>query len=212
MRLILVRHGESVANADAIYQGWLDSPLSAVGEAQAQATAQALVARGDIRPIAVYASPLQRAWRTGEAIAAAIGLTPESVEGLREINVGDAMGVTYLAARERWPHLEEERRQLGLAQRWPAGESGQEFGARVATTLDTLIGRHWTGTAATAPDEAIILATHGGTIRFALAHLRGDTVNAWPTDPVRNCSLAEVILERAGHQVVVLDDCAHLGL
>ena len=213
MRLVLVRHGESEANAAGIYQGWLDSPLTPLGERQAAATARALAARDDIRPIAVYASPLLRAWRTGEVIATALGLPPVPHPGLREINVGAATGLAFAAVGERWPQLAAERVSLGLDHGWPEGETGRTFGARVAATLDEIIARHQHPTVADAPDgpeEAIILASHGGTIRFALAYLRGDAENRWPDDSVRNCSLAEIVLDPAGHQVIGLDRCEHL--
>ena len=211
MRLILVRHGESDANAAGIYQGWLDSPLSARGEAQAAATARALAARDDIRPVALYASPLLRAWRTGEVIADALGLTPVAHPGLREINVGAATGLALTAVRERWPRLEEERLAFGLDHGWPEGETGRTFGARVVATLDEIVARHGRPTPTGSPDEAVILASHGGTIRFALAHLRGDAENRWPNDSVRNCSLAEIAIDPAGHRVIVLDGCDHLA-
>ena len=76
MRLILVRHGETAANAGGIYQGWLDMPLNETGERQAAAVAGALAARRDLRPVALYASPLDRAWRTAGAIGARPALTP----------------------------------------------------------------------------------------------------------------------------------------
>ena len=53
MRLMLVRHGETAANAGGIYQGWLDVPLNETGERQAAAVAGALAARGDLGPVAL---------------------------------------------------------------------------------------------------------------------------------------------------------------
>lgn len=212
MRLVLVRHGESVANAAGIYQGWLDSPLSPLGEQQAAATARALAARDDLRPVAVYASPLLRAWRTGEVIATALGLTAVPHRGLREINVGAATGLAFAAVGERWPQLATERLTLGLDHGWPEGETGRAFGARVAATLDEIIARHQRQTAPDAPEEAVILASHGGTIRFALAYLRGDVENRWPDDSVRNCSFAEIALDPAGHRIIGLDRCEHLAV
>ena len=210
MRLVLVRHGESVANAGGVYQGWLDSPLSPLGERQAAATARALAARDDLYPVAVYASPLLRAWRTGEVIATALGLTALPHPGLREINVGAATGLAYTAVDARCPALATERVSLGLDHGWPEGETGHTFGGRVAATLEEIIARHRQGSP-DAPEETVILASHGGTIRFALAYLRGDIENRWPDDPVRNCSLAEVVLDPTGHRIISLDRCEHLA-
>lgn len=209
MRVLLVRHGESVANAADTYQGWLDSPLSARGEAQASATARALAARDDLRVIAVYASPLARAWCTGSAIATALGLTAIAEPGLREINVGAATGLTFAAVRERWPALEEERRRGGRAHGWPEGETGHDFALRVGTTLDAIIARHLRPQPPEAPEETLVLASHGGTIRFALAHLRGEP-EGWPRDAVENCSVAEAVISATERRVVAVNGCAHL--
>lgn len=211
MRLLLVRHGESDANAARIYQGWYDSPLSTLGEEQAAATARAFAARADLRPVAVYASPLDRAWRTGTAIGAALGLETVPHPGLREINVGAATGLHFAAVRERWPDLEERRQALGLDHGWPEGETGRDFGARVAATLDEIIARHLRPAPADPPEDAVILASHGGTIRFALAYLRGDTANAWPDDPVGNCGISEILIRPSGRQVLVINACSHLA-
>ncbi len=210
MRLLLVRHGESVANATGIYQGWFDSPLSARGERQIAATARALAARDDIRPTALYASPLSRAWRTGAAIGKEIGLPPVSHDGLREIDVGAATGLPFATVRERWPMLESDRLARGLDHGWPGGETGRGLGARVAATLEEIIARHERPVAPGTTEEAVILASHGGTIRFALAYLRGDTANIWPNDTVDNCGVSEAVIDAAGRRVVVVNGCEHL--
>ena len=210
MRLLLVRHGESAANAAGIYQGWLDSPLSPRGESQAAATARALAVRNDLRVIAVHASPLARAWYTGVAIAGALDLEPIAEPGLREINVGVATGLAFAAVRERWPDLEELRRVGGRAHGWPEGESGHDFAARVGATVDAIIARHLRPQLPDAPEEAVVLATHGGTIRFALAHLR-DELEGWPNERVDNCSVAEAMISPTSRRIIAVNGCAHLA-
>lgn len=207
MRLLFVRHGESVANAAGIYQGWYDSPLSALGRRQVALVARAIAARRDLRPIAVYASPLARAWDTGAAIGAALGLVPLPDPGLREIHVGAATGLTFAAVSERWPDLATRRRALGLDHGWPEGESGRQFFARVGGALDALIAAHRDDDGA--PEAAVIVASHGGTIRFALAHLRGETA-AWPGDHIDNCSISEAVLTANGARSIAINRIAHL--
>jgi glucosyl-3-phosphoglycerate phosphatase len=207
MRLFFVRHGESVANAGQVYQGWLDSPLSPLGEQQALATARAIAARPNLRLVAVYASPLSRAWRTGEAIGEALGLTPIPHSGLREINVGAATGLTFTAVNERWPNLAEQRRADGLIHGWPEGETGQQFLARVGSTLDEIIAAHRDDDGS--PEAAVVIATHGGTIRFALAYLRGEA-DGWPGDDIDNCSISEALIAPHGHQLVEINCITHL--
>ncbi len=211
MRLILVRHGETAANAGGIYQGWLDVPLNETGERQAAAVAGALATRRDVRAVALYASPLARAWRTAEAIGVALRLAPTAHPGLREIDVGAAEGLTSAEVHRRWPALWEQRERLGLDYGWPEGETGWDFRARVVATIDAIVARH-RPTAGT--DDAVILSTHGVTIRFTLAYLRGDPIGPWPTDAVGNCSITEVAIGDAAagraHAIAVVNACEHL--
>src|SRR5215210_5789436 len=65
--LILIRHGQSTANASGVWQGQLDFPLSEEGRRQAAAAGQAL--KGT-RISGVYASPLSRAFETAEKFLA----------------------------------------------------------------------------------------------------------------------------------------------
>lgn len=210
MRLILVRHGETASNAGGVFQGWLDVPLNETGERQAGAVAAALAARADIRPVALYASPLKRAWRTAKAIGEALGVEPVAHLGLREIHVGAAQGLRVEEVGRRWPELTAERERLGLDHGWPEGETGRQFRERVVAAIEGIIARH---REEVAEDDAVIVASHGGTIRYALAYLRGDAPGPWPTDPIGNCSITEVSIGEAdaAHCVLVANGCEHLG-
>ena len=71
-RFLLVRHGETLANREFRYIGSRDDALSERGEEQAERLADALA----IFPVAaVYSSPLARAYRTAQPIAARLDLS-----------------------------------------------------------------------------------------------------------------------------------------
>ena len=88
-RILLARHGETEWNAIRRVQGWTDIPLSAKGEAQAQALAGRL-SRTTLT--AIYSSDLSRAARTAAPTADRHGLTVQSVPELREKGFGDWEG------------------------------------------------------------------------------------------------------------------------
>lgn len=79
MILYLVRHGETDWNHALRFQGREDIPLNETGAAQALACGQALRAAG-LR--AVYTSPLQRAFVTGQILAQQAGLPLTAVRAL----------------------------------------------------------------------------------------------------------------------------------
>ena len=64
MKILVVRHGETVSNKERIHQS-VDTPLSESGEQQANKIAQRLA---DVTIDKMYASPLPRAQKTAEII------------------------------------------------------------------------------------------------------------------------------------------------
>jgi 2,3-bisphosphoglycerate-dependent phosphoglycerate mutase len=67
--LLLLRHGQSEANAADIFTGWDDPPLSELGAAQARGAAAALRHRG-VRPTSVHTSLLRRSIVTADIVTA----------------------------------------------------------------------------------------------------------------------------------------------
>jgi probable phosphoglycerate mutase len=156
-RLLLVRHGQSLWNAEGRWQGWLDVPLTADGEAQAQARGEALVAAGIVVPT-IFTSDLLRARRTAEIIAAVTGAALVVDERLRERNGGDWQGHTAAEIDERWPGARDQWRR-GELHAPPGGESDDEVLARFDAALADVM-------AATDDEHDALIVTHGGVLRI----------------------------------------------
>lgn len=153
-RLFLVRHGESIWNADGRWQGQADPPLSRLGEHQAAAA----VAGFTEPPDAIWTSDLVRAARTAEVLAAGLGLgRPAADVRLRERDVGEWSGLTRTEIEHRWPGYLAARRS-------PSGFEGDEqLLARAQEALRELAG--------SAPGTTLLVVTHGGVIRTLERHL-----------------------------------------
>lgn len=67
MKLLLLRHGQSTANAEDSFSGWIDVPLSGRGEQEARAAADAMRSAG-LFPSIVHTSLLQRSVRTANIV------------------------------------------------------------------------------------------------------------------------------------------------
>ncbi|WP_337007349.1 MULTISPECIES: 2,3-bisphosphoglycerate-dependent phosphoglycerate mutase [unclassified Microbacterium] len=92
--LILVRHGESQANAVGLFTGLLDVPLTATGNAEAREAA-ALITAAQLRPSVWFCSPLRRATQTSEIMRTLLQPGPSYVEvdwRLAERNYGALTG------------------------------------------------------------------------------------------------------------------------
>ena len=127
MRLILLRHGETVWNIDKRLQGHDNSPLSARGIEQARAIASSIRA---LAPARVVASDLGRTRETAEVIG--YGDAPCDAR-LRELNMGEWTGEKKGDLIARQPALYRDWR---AGRYTPAGgESWDEFVQRIQTGL-----------------------------------------------------------------------------
>lgn len=211
MRLLLLRHGETIGNIARQLQDEHD-PLTERGRRQAQALAVALAKRGGL--YVLYSSPLIRAFETAQIVGAAVGLTPVPRPGLAEINVGSAAGLTFEEWGTRFPQQVKDFRADGVAFAWPDGESGAEIAHRVAAEIDWLIAQHHD---ATGP---VAVVSHGGALAWAIVHLLREPGDRWPSEHmgIANCAITEVEIDpvrwAAGDPAIFTcrNDIAHLPL
>ena len=104
MRALLLRHGESVHNADRSGEPAAHSEgdkLTEKGIEQAHAAGAGLVEHGVTR---LLTSPLRRARETAEAVAAPLGLAPEEIDYVGELTSAE----TFEGAIERVRRLKAE--------------------------------------------------------------------------------------------------------
>lgn len=69
VKLVLVRHGESVANAANVYTGWNDVPLTEKGKQQARDAGNLINKVKDFHPTHIHTSVLSRAIVTANIVA-----------------------------------------------------------------------------------------------------------------------------------------------
>lgn len=152
-RLILVRHGETEWNANSVLQGQADIELSDKGQAQARALA-AIVARWKIDR--AVCSDLKRTRQTSALLGHAHAHTDAT---WREADLGEWTGRD---ANELMKTSGDHYRAWREGRQGPPG--GEDF-----ATFSQRIGR------ALAPlheiDGTVLVVTHGGAIRAALALL-----------------------------------------
>ncbi|MBE9565298.1 MAG: histidine phosphatase family protein, partial [Proteobacteria bacterium] len=137
--IILVRHGQTVWNAEHRFQGQKDSPLTELGREQTRRVA-ARLAHTHID--AVYSSDISRARETAESVIAGRNLSVEPREDLRERGYGVLEGQTLeeVAATAGAWFLGWEADRIHKSP--PAGESQPEMCERVMNTLCEIAQAH----------------------------------------------------------------------
>ncbi|MFW5415930.1 phosphoglyceromutase [Nocardiopsis sp. CNT-189] len=103
-KLVLLRHGESVWNAEGLFTGWVDVDLSETGEAEARKGGE-LLRNAGIRPDSVHTSLLRRAIRTANIALDAADLHWLPVQRtwrLNERHYGALQGKNKAQTREEY--------------------------------------------------------------------------------------------------------------
>jgi probable phosphoglycerate mutase len=198
----LIRHGETDWNLSGRWQGHTDIPLNALGRAQAQRLAQRMRSEG-ARFDAIYSSDLLRAWETAQALGEALGMAPQPLPALREIDVGAWSGLSRqeVLARDadRMARLEsgEDVRRGGTGERW------SEVYERVVGVVESL--------AADYPQGRLVLVTHGGPVRALLLHAARDKHNALPRRMhIGNTSISTLSGVPGAWELGAINDMRHL--
>ncbi|MBV9455572.1 MAG: histidine phosphatase family protein [Rubrobacter sp.] len=187
--MILIRHGQSTANASGIWQGQLNFPLSEHGRLQAAQTGRAL--RG-MKISGVYASPLSRALETAEIVAREASFCREvvPVPGLTERHGGILEGHTWAEQEARNPIFAEKFLSLPGEERWPlvGAETDEEILARFERAVSSILSRH------PDTDGALIVISHGGVMRAFLRVSFGPTILPGP-ERAPNASITRLLWE-----------------
>ena len=108
MIFYFIRHGETDWNVRKKIQGKTDVPLNENGLKQAEALAKELTGQ-KLDAVRAYTSPQQRAEKTARIAAEALGIGCVSLDGLREMDLGEWEGSnweiierTYGEVYEHW--------------------------------------------------------------------------------------------------------------
>ena len=179
--LLMVRHGESVANLATRYTWHDHEPLTELGRRQARETGRLLAAQ--YRPAHLYCSRFRRARQTADGIAAEVGLPVVEVDGIEERSFGELRG-------KPWADYREVVGALDIEELWrhraPGGESLVDVAARVARVVSTLADRH--------PGEQVIVVSHGA----VMAALRAWISGSWRQLPTPTGNADGFRLDRDG--------------
>jgi 2,3-bisphosphoglycerate-dependent phosphoglycerate mutase len=191
--LVLLRHGQSVWNAENLFTGWVDVPLSETGEQEARRGGELLAAEG-LLPDVVHTSVLRRAISTANLALDACDRHWIPVRRdwrLNERHYGELQGKNKKQTLDQFG--EEQfmlwRRSYDVPP--PPIASGSEFsqdgdpryaglGDAMPTTecLADVVARflpYWES--AVVPDlrdgKVVLLAAHGNSLRALVKHLDG---------------------------------------
>ena len=195
----LLRHGEHTLQGKIVAGRTPGIGLSDRGRAEAEAAAARLATTPHNHGIAaIYASPLQRAQETAAIVAERLGLDAATHDDLNEVDFGDWTGSTFTAIREtaHYPAW-ANRRSLAFI---PGGETMRNVQRRIVETMLELHAVH--------PDAALVLVSHGDTIRSGLAFALGMPLDYLTRIEIATGSISSIRIDTTGIRVTGLNDHA----
>jgi probable phosphoglycerate mutase len=194
--IVFVRHAESQANLDGMWNGRTDGPLSEAGESSLEALGRRL---SSWQFDAVISSPLSRARKTAEAFSREVQIE----EDFTEVDLGEWEGMLYTEVQAK--HGDQlqaaiESRTLRMGR---TGESLNEVGQRALSAVDRLFARM-------GDSERVAVVTHGGFLQAVLhRHLAGDgrRVHAFTA----NTGITRLVHQFGRIRLASFNDTGHLG-
>ena len=205
-RLVLVRHGQSIATVERFAGGERGCRgLSDLGHRQSAALAARVARSGELDGTTLLvSSTLPRAIETAEPLSRVLHLPVRQDRDLCEMHPGEGDGMSWDRWEERFGSFDlgaEPDRPLS-----PGGESWRVFARRARAALSSLVREN--------PGTTVVVATHGGVIEQSMFFGTGRDDGTAPGTNlamVVNTSLTEWrVSEGGGWQLVRYNDAAHL--
>jgi broad specificity phosphatase PhoE len=202
--LLLVRHGQSTANAKGIWQGQMEFPISERGRVQAGLAGRGLSGE----PFeGVYSSPLSRAFETAEIIRDRARFAGEvvPVDGLSERHGGILEGHTWAEQEQRNPELAKKFLAIPEEERWAlvGAETDEEVFARFEEALSSIRALHPGG-------SRIVVVSHGGVMQAFLRERFGPGVLPG-AQRAANASITRLQWGERGPRLLEVASTAHLA-
>lgn len=158
MKLILIRHVETKANAEKKYIGHTKSEYTDNGKKQISKIIEVVK---DEKIKKIYSSPLPRALSIAKRLSSEMDKGLEIEPSLIEMNFGIFEGKTYLEAKDEFEKEWKAWTKDYKSYRIPKGESLTDVYNRVARFIDIL----------KPTEETYILVSHGGIIQTIITYL-----------------------------------------
>lgn len=198
MKLLLIRHGESEADILKVHEGRADFPLTARGQAQAQAMGQWVAAH--YQPAVLYTSTLIRAMQTAQALATCCGLVPHPEDDLRELDNGLLAGLPFEEAAQRYPAVPN----LPMHEARYEMESMLGFRFRAERMLSRLLSEN-------AADAVVAVVSHGGTLSQLQRALAGVPVGSELSFATGDTGIHLWQIDRTKRRILFLNRLEHLS-
>ena len=197
MQIILVRHGETMANKAQLVLGTSDVPLTELGRDQAKAAAQK-ISLMEPSPTILFSSPYQRAKETAGYISNVIGLNPIFIDGLKEMNFGEMEGIKASKMVDKYPEYMKNWRRDHSTARPPGGETLEEVHSRAWKSILNIFNEY--------DEPVVVVVAHLFPIQGILCNVLGIKSNNFEKLVIDLGSLSSIEIQSHSYRLLRMND------
>ena len=200
MQIILVRHGETIANKAQLVLGTSDVPLTEVGRNQAKAAAQKISSM-ETSPTILFSSPYRRAKETAGYISNVTGLNPIFIDGLKEMNSGEMEGIKASEMNDKYPEYMKRWRRDHSTARPPGGETLGEVHSRAWKSILKIFDEY--------NESLVVVVAHLFPIQGILCNVLGMKSNNFEKLVIDLGSLSSIEIQHNSYRLLRMNHMPH---
>lgn len=197
--LYITRHGETEWNTEGRMQGWNNSPLTYLGEMQAEWLRDRLK---DVEFHAIYSSTLERAYRTADIVKGHRNIEVIKKDDFKEISLGNWEGLT---SKEIEAINKEQNYNFWRAPHLYIPDGGEHFHeliARTHSSIKEILENH--------KDENVLIVTHGVSLKAIMLYFEDKPLERlWDPPFAYQTSLTVIEADKGKYNVVMHGDTSH---
>ena len=197
MQIILVRHGETIANKEQLVLGTSDVPLTELGRDQAKAATKK-ISLMDPSPTILFSSPYQRAKETARYISNYTNLNPIFIDGLKEMNSGEMEGIKASDMNDKYPDYMKSWRRDHSTARPPGGETLGEVHTRAWKSILNIFDEY--------NESLVVVVAHLFPIQGILCNVLGIKSNNFEKLVIDLGSLSFIEIENDSSRLLRMND------
>ncbi|MDP2892075.1 MAG: histidine phosphatase family protein [Bacillota bacterium] len=199
MKLVIIRHGETIWNNEMRTQGITDIPLSEKGRRQALSACEAVNQYG---VSCAYSSPLKRALDTAAIILQGTGIEAEARPELMELAFGIWEGMTFYDIKEHYPDKVELWRDFPHRFSVRGSERLHAAQRRIRAFIEYAGRCH--------ENDTVLVVTHSITARIIIADAIGLPIRNLHKLRMDNAAISVIDYQKARNVLQTFNETAHL--
>ncbi len=183
--ITIIRHGETIWNAQQRIQGHRNSKLSENGIRQAGLVAKALVKRDfDV----LISSDLERAAETAGIINKLLQLPLEYNKNMRERSFGIVEGMTLAEMKEKFPREYRSYKEREPGFKFSGGESIEQLFNRVTSEIEAIARKF--------ENKKVLIVSHGLVLETMMYKTFNIKLNSPRVFSINNSSISSFYIDR----------------